>query len=222
MRFCNKCRVEIENESDTCPLCKQPIVKQEGILEKDFPTIINKKAKNLNIATRLLIFLLILLFGINVVINILFGYKLFWSLYSIAPLFYAYMLIDMAMRSHKNIGKIVLNNLFMLSIISIILDNMLGFDRWSFNYAIPLLILTGILALLIFIFIKPTLYINYFVYIILIASFALILLLLLLLGFITIKLPSVIAIFVSIMAVIALVLFGDRRIKNELIKRFHF
>jgi hypothetical protein len=110
----------------------------------------------------------------------------------------------------------------MLSIISFILDMLLGFARWSINYLVPFFVLAGILALFIFILLKPTRFISYFIYMLIIALFGLTLLILLGINILTVKTPSVITAFISLMVIIGMFMFGDKRTKNEFIKRFHF
>jgi len=166
-------------------------------------------------------YIFLFLIGLNLIINYIFNFHIIWSPFSIIPLLYAYLLIKIGFKSYNEIGKIVVNNVVMLSIITIIIDNFLGFIGWSVNYVIPFLILAGIIALFLFICIRPILFVIYVVYLTVIASFGLTLIIFLVTNIITVKLPSIITIFISIMAIIAMVLFGDRGVKNELIKRFH-
>jgi hypothetical protein len=110
----------------------------------------------------------------------------------------------------------------MLSIIGFILDMILGFSGWSLDYLAPILILAGIISLVIFIFIKPLLFLNYFIYMLTITFFGIIQLVLLLSNIIEFKVISIIAVFTSIMTIIGMFMFGDKKAKNEFIKRFHF
>ncbi len=113
-------------------------------------------------------------------------------------------------------------NVYMLAIMGFILDMFLGYSGWSINYFIPCLILGGIVALTIFIMIKPTFFLEYFVYMLIIASFGLVLIILLWCGLVTVKLPSIITVFLSFLAIAGMFIFGDNSAKNEFIKRFHF
>ncbi len=222
MKYCNICKVIIENGLSTCPLCKRKTIKHHGLAENDFPaqTLINEDI-NINII-KVLIFIFIALAGTNIVLNLTFSFEIIWAPYFIIALFYAYLLLRMAMKYYKNIGNVVIINVIMLSIMGFILDMYLGFSNWSINYLIPFVILAGIIALTIFIMVKPTNLIEYFIYMLLIAFFGIILLVLMWCGVVTIKLPSIITVFISLLSIIGMFIFGDNRAKNEFIKRFHF
>lgn len=222
MKYCNRCRVVIENNLINCPLCKQKLLKRNETPENDFPIQKAPKEDTGKRIMKLLVFIFIALIGANVVLNLSFSFKLIWAPYSIVALFYAYLLIRAAMKSYKNIGTIVMLNVSMLSIISLILDIILGFTRWSLNYAIPIIILAGTIALVIFTCIRPTRFLAYFIYMLMIALFGLTMLILLWARLVTVKAPSIITAFVSLMVIIGMFIFGDKKTENEFVKRFHF
>jgi hypothetical protein len=137
-------------------------------------------------------------------------------------LFYAFLLVRTAIKSYKNLGTIVMINVSMLSIMGFILDMLLGYTGWSINYLIPLIILAGIIALVIFVLLKSTYFLTYFIYMLIIAIFGVTLLIFLWTGFVTVKTPSIITAFISFLVIIGMFMFGDKTAKNEFIKRFHF
>lgn len=222
MKYCNRCNIVIENNLDKCPLCHQKLLKNNDIEVKDF-AIQKRSGIDLNRKIiRLLIFLFILVIGINIVLNIAFSYKFIWAPYSIVILFYVYLMIREAVLTYKNIGSIVVINVYMLSVIGFILDIILGFRGWSIDYLIPILVLSGIISLIVFLFIKPKMFANYFIYVLTMTFFGIIELVFLLSGIIKVKIISIIAIFISIMSIIGLFMFGNEEAKNEFVKRFHF
>lgn len=222
MRYCNKCNVSIDNNLDNCPLCDQKTYIKNEEYEKDFPLQKLVKEDIVKKTKKILVFSFIFLVGLNIIFNVIFSFKFIWIPYSLVVLIYVYLLIKSAIRSYKNIGSIVMLNVYMLSIISFFLDMILGFSKWSINYFIPLLVLAGILALAIFVFIKPTTFITYFIYMLIIALFGLTLLILLFTHLLTVIEPSIITVFVSFMVIIGMFIFGDKTARNEFIKRFHF
>lgn len=222
MRYCNRCKVIVENDLDNCPLCKQKTLKRNETAENDFPIQRIVGEDTISRIMRILVFLFLVLIGTNIVLNLTFNFKFIWAPYSIVVLFYAYLLIRTALKTYKNIGTIVMINVYMLSIMGFILDMILGFSRWSINYLIPIVISAGIIALIIFILIKPTNFLTYFIYMIIIALFGIILLILLWADIVTVKTPSVITAFVSLLSIIGMFMFGDKSAKNEFVKRFHF
>lgn len=224
MKYCNKCNVIIENETISCPLCHQKLIKGKGLgkEEKDFPLQGPIKEEITKVIMRILVFLFIILIGVNAVLNMVFDFKLIWAPYLIVVLFYVFLLIKTALKSYKNIGTIVLVNVFMLSILSIILDVILGISRWSINYFIPMVVLAGIIALVIFIALKPINFLEYFIYMLMIAIFGASLLIFMSVGLVTVKAPSIITAFISLIVIVGMFMFGDKSAKNEFTRRFHF
>jgi hypothetical protein len=222
LKYCNRCNIIVENDLNNCPLCNQYLLKKDNKIIKDFPiqkrneNDLNKKIINL------LVFLFLLMIGTNIVLNLAFSFKFIWAPYSIVILFYIYLMIRGSLITYKNIGSIVVINVYMLSIIGFILDMILGFRGWSIDYLMPILILAGTISLIIFLFIKPKMFLNYFIYVLTITFFGIIELVLLLSGIIKYKVISIIAVFISIMSIIGLFMFGDEAARNEFIKRFHF
>ncbi|MDD4298792.1 MAG: DUF6320 domain-containing protein [Bacilli bacterium] len=222
MRYCNKCKVVIENNLSNCPLCKQRTIKRSNIAEKDFPIQRIMKEDLIKKIMRILVFLFIILIGTNIVLNVAFSFNFIWAPYSIVVLFYAYLLMKAAIKSYKNVGTIVMINVYMLSIIGFILDLILGYAGWSIDFLIPILISAGIIVLVIFILIKPANLLTYFMHMLIIALFGITLLILLWADIVTERRPSIITAAVSLIVIIGMFMFGDKKVKNEFAKRFHY
>ena len=222
MKYCNKCNVIIENDVESCPLCGKKVLKHKGVSEHDFPVQKTIKENVLRQSRKILSFIFIVLLGINVILNIIFSYNMIWAPYSIFLLFYVHLIIKAAMLSYKNIGSIVMMNVYMLSIILFTIDMLLGFSGWSVDFVIPLVTLAGIMALVIFLFIKPTKFLNYFIYMLIIASFGMTQLIFLWTNIVTVRTPTIVGSFISLITIIGMLIFGDRKARHELMKRFHF
>ena len=222
MKYCVRCKVIIENKAEHCPLCHKNVIKKGKPPEWDFPYQKNIK-NNLNkYIIRVLAFLYIALIGLNVVLNLAFSHKKIWAPFSIIILLYIYLIVKTAIISYRNIGTIVVLNVYMLSLVGFILDLILGYSGWSIDYLMPILILAGIISLIVLTFIKPFFFENYFIYMLTITFFGIIQLVFLLTGLVNYKVISVITFFVSLLTVIGMFVFGDKKAINEFIKRFHY
>lgn len=222
MRYCNKCKITIDNNSINCPLCDSQTTKINNKFETDFPVQKDSKRENIIIVRKVFIFIFVFLLGLNLLIGSILSNSLIWAPYSFIPLLYAYIIISLGIRSYRKIGSIVMSSVFMISIICIIIDFLIGFTGWSFNYIIPFTVLSGILALFIFMIVKPTYFFHYLIAMFIIAFFGITIIIFLLTGLVTVQLPSIITVFISFMSLVAMFMFGDRDIKHELVKRFHF
>lgn len=222
MRCCNICNVAIENKTDYCPLCKKRVVKKSNIESKDFPVQNISKTDINKFVLRVLLFTFITLIGLNIVLNLIFQFNSIWVPYAIIILFYVYLIIRASIISYRDIGTIIVLNVYMLSFIGFILDMLLGYRGWSISYLLPILILIGDISLVIFMIVKPYSFKNYFIYILTVAFFGIIQLLFLTIGIIKYRTISLIAFFVSVLTVIGLFIFGSKKARGEFIKRFHY
>lgn len=221
MKKCNKCRVIIENDLMFCPLCHYKVENSEGRCENDFTFGHSKHNDFESKIRKILMFIFIFLVGLNITLNIILAISLLWAPYFILVLLYAYLMMIRAMKSNRNIGITVVLNVYILSTIMLVLDIMNGFQKWSINYVIPLMIMAGIIALTIFLTIKRSDFIDYIIYMFSIAFFGLILLPFLVFGLISVLLPTIITSFVSFVALFGIFVFGNRESRNEFKKRFH-
>ena len=133
---------------------------------------------------RVLLFTFITLIGLNIVLNLIFQFNSIWVPYAIIILFYVYLIIRASIISYRDIGTIIVLNVYMLSFIGFILDMLLGYRGWSISYLLPILILIGDISLVIFMIVKPYSFKNYFIYILTVAFFGIIQLLFLTIGII--------------------------------------
>lgn len=221
MKYCKNCHVTIENDLALCPLCQGTLIKRKGELEYDYPTnaVVDKDYKGK--IRKILIYLFLCLVGLNITLNILLSISLLWAPYFIWVLLYAYFMIFSAMKSYQNMGLTIMGNVYLLSIIFLCLDLLNGFSKWSIHYAIPLLIIAGIVSLAIVMTLRKTNYIDYLIYLLVISIFGMGLLPLLLLGLMQVILPTIVSIFLSFIAFLGMLLFGKNESRMEFLKRFH-
>jgi len=220
MRHCTKCNVNIENDITNCPLCMQITEKTDGEFEKDFPIKPSKSIGKSRIASRVMFFVYMSFLVIYLIINFTEGFNNKWFMYSLIPVTYAYFITNLQLKYRKNIGLTVIANVLLLSTILFVSDKMTGNYKWAINYAIPFLILLGII-ILISVSAGRVYFKDYITYIFVISMLGIGMFLFVLLNVVTIKWPSLITILVSIIQVIGMFTFVNKKTKDELKKRFH-
>lgn len=145
-----------------------------------------------------------------------------WSVIAIAGILYTAITVKYSIMRHANLGSKILIQTIGAQILLVIADLMTGFTGWSVDYAIPSTILFADLAIVFLIIVNRLHWQSYFMYQIAITIFSFIPMLLWVLGVIDRPLMTIITVIISVLVLTVTVLLGDRRVKNELIRRFHF
>ena len=108
-----------------------------------------------------------------------------------------------------------------MAVLLLVTDHVLGYQGWSVNYGIPSIILFADIAIVFLILVNRMNWQSYFMYQIAITLFSFIPIALWAAGFITQPVMAIITVILSVLILTMTVLLGDRRVKNELIRRFH-
>lgn len=148
--------------------------------------------------------------------------KSWWSLIAVGGIAYAAMTVRYSIMRRSSISGILLVQSLGAHLLLILIDLMTGFHGWSFNYAIPSLILFDVIAIVFLIVVNRLNWQSYFMYQIVITIFSFIPLILWAAGLVTKPLMAVITTSLSVAVLIVTIILGDRSVKKELKRRFHF
>ena len=132
------------------------------------------------------------------------------------------MTLRYSIMRRASLAGILIRQSLGVQVLLVIIDYMTGFSRWSFNYAIPSLILFDVIAVVFLILINRLNWQSYFMYQIAITIFSFIPLILWAAGLITSPLMSVITVILSVSVLFITIILGDRSVKKELKRRFYF
>lgn len=146
---------------------------------------------------------------------------LWWSGIAIPGIAYVGLTLRYSILRHANLGKSLLIETIGMQILLVMIDRVLGFEGWSVNYAVPGTILFADAAVVLLIVVNRLNWQSYFMYQIAITVFSFIPLILWAAGLVTHPAMAIITVILTV-GILALTIFlGDRRFKNELIRRFH-
>lgn len=145
-----------------------------------------------------------------------------WSVIAIASIVYAVMTVQYSIMRHANLGYKILIQTIGAQILLVIIDIMTGYKGWSIDYAIPTTILFADIAIVFLIVVNRLNWQSYFMYQIAVTVFSFIPMVLWAVGLIDRPLMAIITVIISVLVLTVTILLGDRRVKNELIRRFHF
>lgn len=219
MSKCRQCNLEILDETDRCPLCSS-VLEHTIAVENMYPNAKVKTRKWVFMSKVYLfcaIVLEVILFGINYVDN----YKIGWSLITGLILLYGYLVIQLTIlgqAGHKI--KIVVLAAITL-VMMVVLDLLIGYKGWSVNYGLPTCVIILDIGIGVLMRINSRNWQSYIMWQILMLLISGGMILLYIFGIMTSPYMLGIAVMCSGMLFLGTLIFGDRRARVELQRRFH-
>ncbi len=220
MGRCRQCNVEILDNTLICPLCKC-VIEQDSQMENAYPDI-RFRARKLNLAVRIFLFISILIEALLVYLNYKFFDGICWSVISGAGLSYIYFVARFAVLN-DNAGyrsKFLLLTFFGILYV-ILIDCVIGYHGWSVNFVLPGGLLFVDIAILFVMFVNRRNWQSYIMLEISMIFLSMVPLLLMWLDIVTETFISGLAFAASILLFLGTLIIGDKRARNELKRRFH-
>jgi len=222
MKTCKRCNVKVVDDSNICPLCRTVLTNIDNEnSEKTYPTI-EVSPHKYDIIKRLFMLISIVSAVVSIVTNYLTYNGVIWSAITIAAIIYFWVLMTYSIKRNRNIASQILVQVICASILTVIMDNSIGYIGWSVNYVIPEIIILANISLLIIITLNRMYWHTYILNQMVIATCGLIPGVLYICGVIKVPLPTIIATATSFLVLAVTMIFGDKTIGSELKRRFHF
>lgn len=227
MKTCNDCGVFVDTGADFCPLCGAALQPAQTAFAgcapppSPYPDLRGQAARY-NLIVRTFLFISLFGCGVCLLINLLVPARFWWSLIVIAAVAYCWLSIPPMLRRGANYAARTVLQVTLVSLFVLALDFIVGYTGWSVSYVIPALLSTGILAILLMVAFNRTSWTRYVMYQVLMGIFGFIPLVLYLLGFADSVAMVLVTAGLALASLLATIVFGDRGIKNEFRKRFHF
>jgi hypothetical protein len=219
MKYCESCKLNITGDNKICPLCKNEL--DHGSSTSNVFPVIPSIYEEQNIVFRILIFISILTGSTSLIIDFIISNSLDWSLLVIIGIMFFWFNLISSIYKRNNPNAITFNQVLILSIGSIVCDYLTGFKLWSITYVLPFLCITGMTEMFIVSSILRYSIHSYIVYLFGLSIIGIIQIIFIFTKVISITWPSVICCILSIIAVNTILLFGNRKWKRELKRKFH-
>ena len=219
MKTCPKCNVNILDDTDRCPLCRHALGGEEGGL-RSYPDAVGsiKKARLLE---NLILFLSVIASITVVAINYMTPHDTWWALIVVLALFYANVVLRYAILGRSGYQAKIFGLILVAIVVLVGIDYLTGFNRWSFTYVYPSLIMATDLAILLLMLINRRNWQSYLMAQIFVLLLSLLSILFVHLGFNIHPLTGLIASGLSLFLLLGTIILGDQRARNELKRRFH-
>lgn len=219
MKYCESCKVTIQNDRKRCPLCEDELTERDGACEQDYPTAYASSLSERN--TRFLIYGLVTLVTICISIDLLMSKTAHWSIIVAVGLLYVWLSVRFVKKSRRNIGLLAIIQVFGISLLSFAVDFTTGYYRWSTDYVIPFVIISAAGLLSVVLIMRPKRFRDYILYQLGISVLGVVFSVVSLLDQSSAAWTGVVGVLYSGFTLLGIILFTSRKTKHELKKRFH-
>ncbi|MEF9970492.1 MAG: DUF6320 domain-containing protein [Ruthenibacterium sp.] len=220
MKFCSACHIKIATPTVRCPVCGGPVTTDDTVCRAAYPVFQNKA--NYHFIKRLLLFLSIVLGAVCVLINYLNPTDFWWWTVAVTAILYAWIAVPHAMRRGGNAGGKILMQVVCAAAVIVLLDFETGYHAWSVNYVLPVIFCAGSVSLVLVILCNRTNWAGYVLYQAILAVFGFVPLVLYFTGISHSLVAALIPTLLAFVSIAAMLIFGDKSIKNEFRRRLRF
>ena len=144
-----------------------------------------------------------------------------WAKLTNAGIIYVWITVFYSIKKNTNIAGHVLIQAIGISILTFFIDYKLGFELWSLNIAIPIIIIIANITMLILTIVSHKKYVKYAIYQLIIVLFSMIPVILLSEKMVQNKVLSIIGSSISIINLILTLILSARDVKEAVVRKFH-
>jgi len=219
MGTCKHCGITIHDNIKICPVCSHSL-EMDGTEQNTYPQIFEKLHKK-NLSMRISLATVVVACILIIFTDYHSSAKLDWSVVGIATLIFLAHTLYAFLYQKRRLFTIISGVLFRLSILLIVIDFVLGFYNWSFDYALPGLFILENINLICFLFFDKRNRKSYVYYDIWIVLANIAILILETLNLIHIHFFVTISIQISIIVFLCLLIIGGLSARKEFARRWH-
>lgn len=219
MNQCPNCDVWTEDEY--CPLCRLALESPGERAAAWYPYYDPEAQKKRTNISRLAILLGTIAVLICFAINLIVIPQFLWVFYVVIGVFYILVSLSHTILSASHIGGKITAQVISLTIVLLVIDFLSGDMQWSVNYAVPFLIIAGILVISVIILKVRLKWTGYLSFLLIMIALGFLPLVFYLSGLATVLWPSIIAGVFAVTIFTLLLLFANRTFMTQLGRRFH-
>lgn len=221
MRECKKCHVEILDDTTICPLCNSVLeMTGEGRVHNGYPDV-KAVSRKLSFVVRLYSFLAIIIEATLITINYLTYREIWWSAISGIIILYFFITLNYSLQKNNGYKTVILVQLIGAVLLIIAADYIIGYQGWSVNYVVPSAILLLNATIGILMIVNLSNWQSYLLMQILTVLLSCGCVVLWKINIIKSPVLTFVALAVSLCMILGTLIFGERKAKAELKRRFH-
>lgn len=218
MSKCNRCNIEVLDDSLICPLCKGALSGAKSV-RPAYPDML-PKLQRMRLALRIVAFCAIVGSLVLGIVNYLTYRGVRWSLVSVAAIVYLYLTFAVTVQPLSDEQEKILFQGIISMALALAVDFSLGYRGWSVNIAIPVVMIVVDVVFFVMMLVRRRDWRSYVIPQIELTLLAAVLLLLVSMNVVTWKALAMVAVFVIVVQLFGVFLIGGRSTTLELNRRF--
>ena len=219
MKRCKRCDILIMDDTALCPLC-------DSVLDGDEPGVntypkLEDEFHRTVLFRKIIYFIFLTSAVISVLVNYLTFNGIYWSLIVLASIGYCLFTINYTIRNRTNFGAKVIFQAVGILILTWVIDMVTGYKGWSIRYAIPALLLLADGILVCMMMFDTVRWQGYFMCQLAVTILSVAPVVFASLGIVNNMNLAIITCVILWLILAATIIFGGRKVKSELVRRFH-
>ena len=238
MKYCIKCKVNVNTDTNKCPLCSMDIsVPGENETSDDgkdtlpidaresfgkYPPLGAGPAYRYNFIMRLFLLLSVVIGSTSLLINIMIFSGVLWSFVVVGTILFLWATVAYPLLLKRNIGHIIIVDAISASIYMFIIEIVTQTRGWGLTYVTPFLLIGSTVIITSIILMKRLKWREYAVYQTVMVILGFLPIIFCVSGLVSVAWPSIISAFYSFLTFMGMYIFAHKKYENELKRRFHF
>ena len=144
-----------------------------------------------------------------------------WAAFTNAGIIYVWIVVFYSIYKNINIAGHVLLQIIAISILTIFIDNGLGYKGWSINLAIPILIIISNITMLVLTIVNYNRFVKYAIYQLIIVLFSMLPIIFIKENIVQNKTLSILSSAISMLNLVISLILCTKDIKEAIIRKFH-
>lgn len=178
-------------------------------------------SKKSDLLIRIFIGVSVVIATVLIIINKITTPSLHWAALVNAGMVYTWVTVIYSIHKHTNIAAHVMIQTIAISCLTVYIDYKLGFQGWSFDISIPIMIMIANITMLVLTIISHKKFLRYAIYQLVICGFSLITLFWVYEGMVHQKTLSYIASLISLINFVVTLCLCAKEVKEEIVRKFH-
>lgn len=222
MKHCRRCDIDIIDGRAICPLCDS-VLEGKDNAEATYPEVAYEMQRFLFVK-RLFYFGLLVVGATSVLINYYtfqHFHGIYWSLIVLVAMVYCWFTVSYTLTNHTNLGAKVIFQAVGALLITVIVDYVTGYRGWSLRFVIPGILLLADFALLALMALRPERWQGFFMCQLAVCVLSVVPVVIAYAGLIDNMFLAILDCFILWLSLAGTIIFGGRRTRLELKRRFH-
>ncbi|MCG1009469.1 hypothetical protein J4760_05335 [Salinicoccus sp. ID82-1] len=218
MNHCEQCTINTKH--NICPLCSQQLASIDSKMENRTYPAYDRQSLGKRKAPRIAVFAGLSIILACIFINLIIMPHFLWVFYVMGSVAYAVISLNHTILSKSHLGSKIVGQVASLTLLLLLIDSQSGFLRWSINYAVPFLIVAGLVMVTLSILTKRLKWKGYISSILMIAL-SFLPAALYFSGHATVIWPSAVASLYAFMLIVFFGVFAHQTLWTQLSRRLH-